>query len=159
MNYFFYPLLFICMILTSTLIEASSLAKKNLLKGIDDDGPKLSDHSNNKSLAELQKIPPPCVSPFSLSGFWEKVYWQTGDSFEIGNGERSHSYFISFHNYLCYTPNVMFAINGFDISNSFNQRLQINIVNVSHVGFTVSILTWADTKIYMVSLSWIAVKP
>ena len=100
-----------------------------------------------------------CTYPVTLTGEFSKVYWQTKDVFEIGNGGRSHTYSVSFDQKLCFVPKVMVALNGLDSSKDANQRLTVKVADVKETGFNVVFNTWADTKIYMVSVSWIAVRP
>lgn len=106
-----------------------------------------------------EKLSAACTNPNSLKGTFSKTYWQTGDSFEIANGGRARTYWIPFNQNLCYVPNVLISLNGFDLSKDFNQRLVVSVVATYTSGFYVTFSTWADTKVYLVTIDWIAVRP
>ena len=100
-----------------------------------------------------------CSLPNSLNGVFSQTYWQTGDFFENGNGGRTHYYWISFGTTLCYIPRVHLSLTGFDTSKDYNQRLVVSVYYVFTTGFYVQFDTWADTKIYLVRVEWLAAKP
>ena len=117
--------------------------------------------SKTKNLKDLTVDPPKkckCVDDFIKTGEVSKVYWATGDVFETGTGERNHSYTIPFGATLCEKPKVQIGITGFDTSKDVNQRLTVTVTAVTKTDFTINIKTWADTKIYLVNINWIAIE-
>lgn len=54
------------------------------------------------------------------------------------------------------TPLVHVALTGFDLDQRDSARLQTAVKNVSPFGFTVEIITWHDSRVYGVDLSWFA---
>ena len=91
-----------------------------------------------------------------LDGVATFSYWRTGHAFETGSGPRSDSRFISFNRPFAFNPRIVLSIKLLDASNGANLRIDTNFSNVSRSGFLLSVNTWADTKIYAISVFWIA---
>lgn len=54
------------------------------------------------------------------------------------------------------TPVVHVGLTGFDIDNCDTARLKLDTAAISPDGFDVSISTWMNTRVYQVSISWLA---
>jgi len=76
--------------------------------------------------------------------------------FKTGTGDRHIDHPISFPRPFASPPQVVVGLAEFDIENSANSRLGVSPVNVTNVGFTLRLSTWADTKIWSVACSWFA---
>ena len=100
-----------------------------------------------------------CRCPKILVGTKGKGYWQTGNILETGApfGPRSDTFQVTFSRPFCRTPRVALSLRGFDTEHRINQRIVVNAVNVTPSGFTVQVNTWADTKIYGVETTYVAV--
>ena len=96
--------------------------------------------------------------PNILTGVFSKDYFGTGDNFENGNGNREHIYFIPFGIIFDSNPIVHVGLTGFDLSKNSNQRLVVSVNAIDRHGFHAKFETWNDTKIYHVSINWIAFK-
>ena len=83
-------------------------------------------------------------------------YWQTGHAFEVGNGSRSDLRYVTFAGAFAGYPTVVLSIKSLDSSKSYNLRINTEAIGVSPTGFGLNVYTWADTKIYGVTISWIA---
>ena len=83
-------------------------------------------------------------------------YWQTGHVFETGSGPREDSRWVSFSQPFSRTPKVFVAIKLLDSSKDANLRIDTNARDITRYGFRLKVNTWADTKIYAVSTSWLA---
>lgn len=55
------------------------------------------------------------------------------------------------------TPSVVTNISMADVDKGANFRLKVRAENVTSQGFTLSVQTWADTKLYSCTVSWVAV--
>lgn len=64
---------------------------------------------------------------------------------------------VSFEQRLRSLPVVHLGIVGFDVGNEDAARLRVRAENISADGFDVVIETWLNTKIWSVSVSWLAV--
>jgi hypothetical protein len=74
-----------------------------------------------------------------------------------GNGWRTASFPISFGNVkFSSSPNVVVAINGLDVGNQANTRVQVQAQNITSTGFTLVVIAWADTVLYSVWGMWYA---
>ncbi len=83
-------------------------------------------------------------------------YWQTGNQFEIGNGARLDKKYVSFSPAFSSIPKIVLSLKSLDSSHSYNLRVDTNSQGVTPVGFWLTINTWADTKLYGVTVSWTA---
>ncbi len=56
-----------------------------------------------------------------------------------------------------YAPSfVSLGLTAFDVDNGTNARLQVEAVNIKKESFDLVIRKWADTKVYSVSVDWLA---
>ena len=98
-----------------------------------------------------------CKCPAIQSGSHTVIYWQTGSFMEIGSGDRNDVIDITFKRPFCNVPTVVVSLTGLDTNSSTsNTRVQISANSVTKTGFKLNIHTWADTKIYLVSDTYIA---
>jgi hypothetical protein len=54
-------------------------------------------------------------------------------------------------------PVVHAGIAGFDIDNGANARLDVRVATISPLGFSLELRTWLNTRIWSVSVSWLAI--
>lgn len=55
------------------------------------------------------------------------------------------------------SPVVQVGITGFDMDNSANARLNVDIVSIDDAGFEIELRTWLNSRLWSVDLSWIAI--
>ena len=53
-------------------------------------------------------------------------------------------------------PMVHVGLSGFDIDNCDTARLSVRAAQISATGFDLHIITWRNTRVYKVEISWIA---
>jgi hypothetical protein len=53
-------------------------------------------------------------------------------------------------------PMVHIGLTGFDIDNRDTARLSVRAGEISATGFDLLVLTWLNTRVYKVEISWIA---
>jgi hypothetical protein len=53
-------------------------------------------------------------------------------------------------------PMVHVGLTGFDIDNSDTVRLSVRTGEITASGFDLLVLTWLNTRVYKVQVSWIA---
>lgn len=90
------------------------------------------------------------------SGNWSVSPSLEQYSLDSNDGERSMTIEIKFSHSFEKIPRLFLSISQVDASNKTNLRYNIEAVSVSRDGFTLKVVTWADTKIYSISGSWIA---
>ncbi len=90
------------------------------------------------------------------SGNWSVSPSLEQYSLDSNDGERSMTIEIKFSRSFEKVPRLFLSISQVDASNKTNLRYNIEAVSVSRDGFTLKVVTWADTKIYSISGSWIA---
>ncbi|GEM_PF-372008 len=93
------------------------------------------------------------VGSFSLSQSDE------GYSLHKGSGERVASIEVTFPKSFNAKPEVVLCLSGIDGEKQTNLRIVLKASSVSRDGFTIQAKTWADSKVYSVNGSWIAVAP
>jgi hypothetical protein len=64
---------------------------------------------------------------------------------------------VSFEQPLRSVPIVHLGLVGFDVGNEDAARLRVRAENISADGFDIVFETWLNTKIWSVSVSWLAV--
>ena len=64
---------------------------------------------------------------------------------------------VDFANPFASVPMLHLGVAGFDIANGANARLEVCARSVSEAGFEVELETWLDTRIWRVSVSWLAI--
>lgn len=95
----------------------------------------------------------------SGSGSWGYMTSGLNWTLETGTGERSCAVTIPFADDFNGSPNVIFAVNGLDVSNAQNTRVQANVSSVTATGFTVTFVTWGSSLVYTVYGCWLAYQP
>jgi hypothetical protein len=84
--------------------------------------------------------------------------WNLAEPSEDGSHEpRTFSLPIIFSVPFDSTPVVSLGLAGFDIDQRDSARINLQAANISQTGFTALISTWRDTRVYSVTLSWLAV--
>jgi hypothetical protein len=81
--------------------------------------------------------------------------WPNGPMW-TGNGPRQVSTEIKFRCPFPCVPKVIATINTLDSSKDANLRVRVTCSAVTTAGFTVTAATWADTKLAVVGVSWMA---
>ena len=71
--------------------------------------------------------------------------------------ERSHDIHVTFPTPYSKPPQVSVAISHLDSDGRTNTRLRADVLAVDPNGFDVRILTWADSQVYGVTVSWVAI--
>jgi hypothetical protein len=74
-----------------------------------------------------------------------------------GSGNRQFDKVVTFQTSLPNAPIVQVNLGVVDADGQPNLRVRAQAVNVTNLGFTVRIVTWADTKLYAVGANWLAV--
>jgi H-type lectin domain-containing protein len=80
-----------------------------------------------------------------------------GWNLNTGAGPRQFDKVVTFQTSLCGTPVVQVNLGVLDADAQPNLRVRLQALNITSVGFTLRIATWADTKLYAVGANWIAV--
>lgn len=82
------------------------------------------------------------------------------DDWKLSDGEGSRRYTddIEFRESFVHRPEVLVSISAFDIYKEKNSRLTAHAPKekITKAGFELAIDTWEDTRVYAVSVSWIA---
>ena len=73
-----------------------------------------------------------------------------------GTGYRSVEGYIRFSAGFQSSPKVTTSLDRIDADKNNNLRIDCSAKDVTRSGFTISIITWADSKIYGAACSWIA---
>ena len=73
-----------------------------------------------------------------------------------GTDYRSYKYYITFNEKYENVPNVMVSISQLDTDSETNLRIDVSAENIDTSGFYCTIMTWHNTKIYRVKVSWIS---
>ena len=73
-----------------------------------------------------------------------------------GSQSRIFERYIRFGKRFNKKPLVHVSLVGFDIDNDDNARLSIKATNISVEGFSVQMITWLNTRMWSVEVSWIA---
>lgn len=90
------------------------------------------------------------------SGIWSVSPSLSNYSLDSNNGERSMTIEIRFKDSFKQKPNVFLSVSQIDADKETNVRYNVEAISVSRDGFTLKIKTWADSKIFSISGSWIA---
>jgi hypothetical protein len=73
-----------------------------------------------------------------------------------GSGLRVFRQHIHFPQPFAAAPKVIASLSGLDILHGQNHRLTVTVENISAHGFDLLFNTWADTRVWSASASWIA---
>ncbi len=83
-------------------------------------------------------------------------FWNTPNKFVIGKGERTDTIPVTFRKSFMTPPIVRLSILSLDVSNGANTRYSVKVKEVTKTGFTFTISTWGDTKLYSINVDWTA---
>ncbi|MGO9443421.1 MAG: H-type lectin domain-containing protein [Thiobacillaceae bacterium] len=78
---------------------------------------------------------------------------EPGENVEQPRTFRTH---ITFETPYANIPVVQVALTGFDIDNRYASRLEVSMESITPDGFDLLVGTWLDTRVYRVSVSWMA---
>lgn len=92
------------------------------------------------------------VSASILSEGWQLDVIDPND-----DGIRRYKVEVLFDNPFFSVPVVNLSLTGFDIDQRDSARLTLSAENLSSTGFTASIATWADTRVFGVDFQWLAI--
>jgi hypothetical protein len=87
------------------------------------------------------------------------TFSSSGTSLSDGSGDRQFTVAISFPKPFKVKPDVMVALTMIDVAGSVGTRVSVTADGISRDGFTAVIKTWADSKVYAIKGSWVAVAP
>lgn len=90
------------------------------------------------------------------SGVWSVNPSVTGYSLDKNAGDRTVTLNIEFPKPFEVKPTVIISISQIDVDKNFNGRYNVEPISVSRDGFTLSVKTWADSRVYGLSGYWIA---
>ena len=90
------------------------------------------------------------------SGSWSVNQSVPGYSLDNNIGERSVTLDILFAEPFAKKPKVILTITQLDSDKDVNSRYRPEAISISRDGFTLKVSTWADSKIFSLSGSWLA---
>lgn len=79
-----------------------------------------------------------------------------GYSLDGGSGERTVTIEVTFDKPFEVKPTILLSVNAIDSDKDVNLRFEVKASGVSRDGFTITIRTWSDSKIYFISGVWMA---
>jgi hypothetical protein len=79
-----------------------------------------------------------------------------GYSLDAGSGERTVVIEVNFDKLFDTKPTVLLSVNAIDADKDANLRFDVKASAISRDGFTINIRSWADSKIYYISGTWMA---
>jgi hypothetical protein len=91
-----------------------------------------------------------------LMGSWSFTKALPAYSLDQNNGERSMTIKIDFKKSFSKIPEVILSVTQIDADRLTNIRYKVDAISVSRDGFTLKANTWADSKIFSISGSWLA---
>jgi len=83
----------------------------------------------------------------------------TGYTLAAGSGDRSWERYVVFQPPLPVVPFMHVALSHLDADQNANVRVNVSATSVSVSGFYLRIEAWADTLLYAVKASWLAMVP
>jgi hypothetical protein len=75
-----------------------------------------------------------------------------------GSGDRMMGIDVKFDKPFASKPQVVLGVTAMDGAKEANIRYEVTTDAVTRDGFTIQLKTWGDTKIFMLSGSWLAVE-
>jgi hypothetical protein len=90
------------------------------------------------------------------SGSWSVNQSVPGYSLDNNIGERSVTLDIHFAEPFAKKPKIILTITQLDSDKNVNLRYKPEAISISRDGFTLKVSTWADSKIFSLSGSWLA---
>jgi hypothetical protein len=82
--------------------------------------------------------------------------WNLADPGLTAGEPRTFQWHVSFDHPFANVPVVHVGLTGFDIDNRDTARLEVGAVAISSDGFDLLLTTWRETRVYEVSISWLA---
>lgn len=100
----------------------------------------------------------------SISVFAQKMQsssWSVNQSLaayslDKNDGERSMTIDIDFETAFTEKPQIILSITQMDSDKEANVRINVEAISISRDGFTLKVSTWADSKLFSISGSWLA---
>ncbi|MEA2665940.1 MAG: hypothetical protein QOI11_2884 [Candidatus Eremiobacteraeota bacterium] len=83
----------------------------------------------------------------------------TGWTLSSPSGDRTYERYVVFQPPLAVLPVMHVALSVLDADATANVRVNVIATNVSTSGFSLRIEAWADTILYAVKASWLAIVP
>ena len=87
------------------------------------------------------------------------TFSSSGTGLSTGSGERQMTVTVSFPKSFSEKPKVIVGLTMIDAAGNVGTRVNAIAEGISRDGFTVIVKTWADSKVYGVSGSWVAIAP
>lgn len=100
------------------------------------------------------------LPPTIETGDVAKGYFQTGHPLELGTpiGRRFDQIRVEFPaGRFANPPKVQVMLNQVDTDQAINTRISVDAKDVTRGGFVIEVSTWADSKVYGVGVSWVAI--
>lgn len=100
------------------------------------------------------------LPPTIETGDVTKGYYQTGHPLELGApfGPRLDEIRVDFPaGRFTSSPKVQVMLNHIDADQAINTRIAVDAKDITQSGFIIEVSTWADSKVYGIGVSWIAV--
>jgi hypothetical protein len=100
------------------------------------------------------------LPPTLETGDVTKGYYETGHPLELGApiGRRFDQIRVEFPvGRFTRPPKVHVMLNQLDTDQAINTRISVDAIDVTQSGFILEVSTWADSKVYGVGVSWIAI--
>jgi hypothetical protein len=79
-----------------------------------------------------------------------------GYTLAAGSGDRTTGIDVKFDKPFASTPQIILGVTAMDGAKEANIRYEVKADAVTRDGFTIQLKTWGDTKIFMLSGSWLA---
>jgi hypothetical protein len=89
----------------------------------------------------------------SSNGYLDNPDW----TLRTGTGVRTYRVAVTFNSPFQVAPKVSLALRGLDVDGVNNNRVTLTSENITVNGFDIVYTTWADTVIYGVAATWIAI--
>jgi len=86
-------------------------------------------------------------------------YNTQGWNLNTGTGSRQFDIPVTFQTPFLAPPAIQVNLSEIDSDAGPNLRVNARAVNITNLGFTLRILTWADTKLYAAQANWFAFLP
>lgn len=100
------------------------------------------------------------LPPTIETGDVTKGYYETGHPLELGTpiGRRFDQIRVEFPvGRFAIPPKVQVMLNQVDTDQAINTRISVAAKDVTRGGFVIEVSTWADSKVYGVGVSWVAI--
>jgi len=108
---------------------------------------------NHYILAQLRSQKPILTD----SGRVNRDYYSDGRNALTGQNQAGGVNHVNFTQPFTIAPTVHVGIVGIDLDHGANQRLKVFAQNITTTGFDMVFSTWANTKVWGVEASWLAI--